>query len=748
MLKRPKFKDCFHVEFLESDHVFLFREDSYKVLSGATYKQVAALLDGTRTAVDLALMLAGQLSFPVIQHVLRRLEEQGCLTEGDGNEFSPQSAFLYALDVDSKEVRSQFSQAHVTLSAFGSVDVAPLRAALEDEGLSVVDAAGQFHVVVVEDYLQDELEEINRQALASGQPWMIVKLAGTKSWFGPLFRPGQTSCWACLAHRIRVNRQVEAFLARKQGIDGLIKTPRSALPTTVAVAVALMATEIVKWIAQGQNKRLENRLLTFDHLAMKLEEHVVIHRPQCPMCGDPTCEATAQPIRLSEAASKSSPTSLRSRSPEEVFEQYRHHISPITGVITGLQDSSWESNGLIYNFVASHYFPLMSDTVAGLRQSLQSHTGGKGASEAQAKMSAIGEAIERFSTCYWGGEPAVRATYSAMGARALHPRQCLSFSEHQYATRERWNREMTGSYHLVPQPFREDVEVDWTPVWSLTNQEFKHILSSICYYGHPDSRYFFNMLDSNGVAAGSTIEEAIVQGFGELVERDSVALWWYNRIGRPAVDLKSFKLPYLDHLQEFYHTLNREFWVLDITADLNIPAFASISRRTDSHVEDIIYGFGAHLNPEKALIQAVTEMNQCLPGVSTKNPDGTTQYQWAQRDAIDWWKAATVANQPYLLPDSSMPARRFSDYPRLASGSLKEHVALCVDIAKNAGLEMFVLDLTRPDIGMSVCRVTVPGLCHFWRRFGAARLYNVPVQLGWLNRPRAEAEMNAFSIFF
>jgi ribosomal protein S12 methylthiotransferase accessory factor len=33
------------------------------------------------------------------------------------------------------------------------------------------------------------------------------------------------------------------------------------------------------------------------------------------------------------------------------------------------------------------------------------------------------------------------------------------------------------------------------------------------------------------------LEEAIVQGFFELVERDSTAIWWYNRLRRPAIRL-------------------------------------------------------------------------------------------------------------------------------------------------------------------------------------------------------------------
>jgi oxazoline/thiazoline synthase len=31
---------------------------------------------------------------------------------------------------------------------------------------------------------------------------------------------------------------------------------------------------------------------------------------------------------------------------------------------------------------------------------------------------------------------------------------------------------------------------------------------------------------------------------------------------------------------------------------------------------------------------------------------------------------------------------------------------------------------------------------HFYRRFGPGRLYDVPVKLGWLDRPLLETELN------
>jgi hypothetical protein len=75
-------------------------------------------------------------------------------------------------------------------------------------------------------------------------------------------------------------------------------------------------------------------------------------------------------------------------------------------------------------------------------------------------------------------------------------------------------------------------------------------------------------------------------------------------------------------------------------------------------------------------------------------------------------------------------------------------VRLCVETARRHGVEVLVLDQTRPDIGLSVERVLAPGLCHFWRRLGCRRLYEVPVAMGWLDRPLRADELNPYSIFF
>ena len=57
-------------------------------------------------------------------------------------------------------------------------------------------------------------------------------------------------------------------------------------------------------------------------------------------------------------------------------------------------------------------------------------------------------------------------------------------------------------------------------------------------------------------------------------------------------------------------------------------------------------------------------------------------------------------------------------------------------------MEMLVLDQTRPDIGLRVAKVIVPGMRHMWKRWGKGRLYDVPVKMGWLPEPLTEEELN------
>jgi ribosomal protein S12 methylthiotransferase accessory factor YcaO len=66
------------------------------------------------------------------------------------------------------------------------------------------------------------------------------------------------------------------------------------------------------------------------------------------------------------------------------------------------------------------------------------------------------------------------------------------------------------------------------------------------------------------------------------VERDSYAIWWYNRLKRPELDLSHLEDYYIRDLQIQMAETGPRFWALDVTSDLGIPSFVAVSHWTEN----------------------------------------------------------------------------------------------------------------------------------------------------------------------
>lgn len=772
-MKIPQIKPHFRVEVVEPKTVYLLGEYATHALTGGLYCQILPLLDGQNTRTDIIQKLDGQVPPENLDYVLERLQEKGYLTDADHALTPEVAAFWSALGIEPHTVAEQLPQVTVTVTAVGGIDPQPWIAALQAIGIAAQEGApgtaGQtqpeqsLQLVLTDDYLQPELHRINQKALQTQQPWLLAKPVGSVLWLGPIFDPNETGCWQCLVQRLQGNREVEASVWRQKGLHqttessghppvGCLPPTWAALPSTLQTAIGLTTTEIAKWFIHWATptstlQTLKGTLITWDQANLTQKTHALPHRPQCPACGNPNLidQLLNQPLVLSSRKKLfTQDGGHRAFTPDQILQRYEHLISPITGVVSSLVRASDPSNPFVHTYSAIHAFGSAA-SLKGLRRSLRNKSGGKGKTDRQSQASGFCEAIERYSGVYQGDEPRIQATFTDLGERAIHPTRCLLFSETQYQNRETLNKQSMVSHDWIPTPFDDTRTVDWTPVWSLTEQTHKYLPTAACYYNYPlpkEQRFYLG--DSNGNAAGGTLEDAILQGFLELVERDSVALWWYNRLSRPSVDLASFNDPYLLDLQAWYQTQSREFWVLDITSDLNIPAFVGVSRYTGGspNQEYIIAGFGAHFDPKIAILRAVTELNQIGNILPEKHPDLQTE-----SELYPWFTQATLANQPYLVPAQG-PLKLASDYAQIWSDDIYQDVLHCVEVVKQAGLEMLVLNQTRPDIGLPVVKVFVPGLRHFWSRFGPGRLYDVPVQLGWLPAPLTEDQMNPMPMVF
>ena len=225
MMHRPVFKPHYLVKVIENEGVFLLSERHQTVLQGWLYEVIAPRLDG-RPVEDLCAELRGRVMPAQVYYTLNQLEKKGYIAEGGGDAATmpPGEAALWSmLRVDPGEAAGRLARSTVALTVFGDVDIEPFRALLGALRVRVAEAGSEevgLGVVVTDHYLRDGLQPYNKEALRTGRPWLLIKPAGTMVWIGPLFRPGITGCWECLAERIRANFPILGYLDGKRALNG------------------------------------------------------------------------------------------------------------------------------------------------------------------------------------------------------------------------------------------------------------------------------------------------------------------------------------------------------------------------------------------------------------------------------------------------------------------------------------------------------------------------------------------------
>lgn len=622
---------------------------------------------------------------------IQQLIDSGYIEDDESNKSDGERAFLGLLGTTALPYHGA-----VRLKLAGNVEKRSLEAALLRLQIEVTDDA-QFALVVTDDYLRPELSNIR-------PPWLLVKPTGILGSVGPLFLPDSGPCWHCLAARLRENPEVRILQEFAQGWD---ERPYSiaSLSSTSETILQLAATEVYKYLATGGTPHLEGTLITLDALNLETRRHMLPRREGCPHCSAPPQPRAAV---------------IPTRDPDATFHRFEHHISPVTGIVAAVGPLEVADASRVHVYAAVHNFTLQYGRKSSPARWLGSRSIGKGTTTVQARCSSLCEGLERYSGCWRGCETARFCSAEELGDPAVPIESCLLFSDCQYAHRDEWNRR-EGDYNFVPQRFDRARRVAWTELGSLTHDRPRYLPAAFCYYNVPmEEDHDFCRSDSNGNAAGDSLQGAILAGIFEVVERDAAAIWWYNQALRSGVEIESFPSPYFSELLADYARLDRHLWALDLTSDFGIPVFVAISQSlTDA--DEPVAGFGAHFDAQIALTRACTEVNQAIAAIES----GATV-----RIAIGQWPS-----QDFLHPDPAIQPRIFPNYSTQGTGDLARDLRLCIDRARDMGIEILALDQTRADVGIPVAKVIMPGMRHFWARFAPGRLYNVP-------SPKREADLN------
>ena len=594
-------------------------------------------------------------------------------------------------------------------------------------------------VLVCTDYLADRVAAF-LQRLPASSSVLLVKATGRVRWYGPLISgSGTPACYSCMGRRLQEQRSITGRAG--QGFAEAIDLVDLSWTRLV---VARLETALI-------DKESAGTIVVVDG-EERQSSHQIVHLQDCQLCGDTqdphardfdlSFATEPDPGRLAAELSNEAPARDRTTSPENLREALNQHVDHLQGVVRSVRTAHTPA-GFVSKAV--HYFPTSSYAVNST-----THTGGKGATEDEAWVSAVAEAVERYSAIHRASTKSRMASLTEIGVEGFHPNSVMGFSTAQYLDRHRINQTSSPEdfvNHIVPELFEEKDQIGWSPMWRLTvnpqrlvEPEPRWIPSALCWFGYQGGRGDRSRqqvrCDSNGLAAGANMSEALRFSLLELVERDAVGIWWHNRLPVTRVPLDAMPNYLRDVALRYEDLWGRKLWFLDITTDIGVPVFVAISARDDG--TELIFGCAAHWDPHRAAEKAFDELAQCHAafGFDPQQP----RHGFGPAGAR-WWTEATLESEPHF-DGPNMPA---AAGPEGLSGRLTELVARI----GAAGLECYVMDQTRSDIsGLSVTRAIIPGAVHMWPRFGTDRIYDVPVLLGRTSTPNREAHLNKRPIFF
>lgn len=159
------------------------------------------------------------------------------------------------------------------------------------------------------------------------------------------------------------------------------------------------------------------------------------------------------------------------------------------------------------------------------------------------------------------------------------------------------------------------VPVAWEEMVNVANGASKLVPSDLVWMvtriKHQPLAYF--QMGSNGLASGGTLEDAILSGLYEILERDAWTLnqWLMDLHGlfpkrTPLIDLP----PRVETMVRRIEAAKLHLHLFDITNNYSVPVFRAILLDLSGNVAGTFAGFGCHLNAEIAAIRAITEAAQ------------------------------------------------------------------------------------------------------------------------------------------
>jgi len=373
----------------------------------------------------------------------------------------------------------------------------------------------------------------------------------------------------------------------------------------------------------------------------------------------------------------------RSRPPEETF-----------GVVESLTDAAGITRIADITKLDRLNIPVFSCIRPSAAEGAISVYNGKGVTTIAARVSAIMEGLERYSA-------------------ELQASDSLKMGKYPNLAEE---YEILDPVELIlPENIDPDAVIPWVFGHELLYNNDSLVLEELLvpavsvYHPLPSQYYSLFRTGTNGIASGNTLEEATFHALCEVIERDAWSLCEAEKNGgRLITDIEDADGD-VARLLRVFEEAGVSVLLRDITSDIGLPTIAAIA--DDVTLKDptlLCLGMGTHSSPKIAALRALTEVAQSR----------ATQIHGAREDAT----IADVRKQIGYDRTKRLNAKWFDDSQTIRFSELKDisqddfldEIKQTIQMLNKVGLQtVIVKDLTRPELGIPVVRVIVPGLESF-----------------------------------
>jgi ribosomal protein S12 methylthiotransferase accessory factor len=569
-------------------------------------------------------------------------------------------------------------------------------------------------------------------------PTLYASVKGHLCFAGPLVIPEKTSCYMCYKMRtVAAQQDFEEAMLYEEYLNAQKKPSlinRSLMPGAINFIATILSGEVIKYFYSVGYLSLPDKVLEFNTLNFESTFHNIFQKPDCPVCQKKNFERTY--YSANELVVNQHPSNLG-----DIMEDM---VSPHAGIIKRLEivpkDISEPTLPLVYMAEISNHCFLPKEKHEKLNCS------GKGMDKRSAKISAAGEAVERYSGSVYFPDEIIYSSYNKIQAEAIHPKELVLYLPEQYKD-------------LDFSPFDADAEIGWIKAYSLVSNKILYVpaQSTVLNYNMKSKQEFLCHATSNGLAAGSTMLNAILSAAEEVIERDAFMIAWHNELPCKRIDPLDHPAADVKELYESYKRRGVELRLFQIPTDTPCKIFAGVGVQLQGSGPCVVVGLGCDFSGAAAARQAMLEVGQVRPSFKQRirEPKVKERLKKLLEDPINV-EELEDHDLLYAVPDKlsafdflfRQPVTTFK-WDKINERTGEEKLNELIRFCATHNADLIYCNLTSPDmesIGLYTARVIITGFqpIHFGYkniRLGGSRIFNFPVESGFSTTKRTVEEL-------